>query len=353
MALTSLERVKKALNLEKPDVVPVGTFMGNHAAAIAGIPLGTYYTNSEKMVDAQMFALEEYGQDIVIMQSDNYYIAEGFGTESTHYEDATPTFEKGAIEDFKDIPKLKVPDPYSDGRMPVYLEAISRISEKIGKEVAIRGCGTGPFSLASHLIGTEKFIYGVTYAEYDVPGYDKRAIHDIMEICTEALTKFLIAEIKAGAHLVMCGDSLASLDVVSPEIYEKYILPYEQKVFAGIRRTAEEYDAYGLLHICGDNTQVLDFYGRTGTDCYEVDYKVDIATAREKLGGKICLMGNLDPSGTILQGSPEDVEKASVDCIEKAGKDGGFILGSGCEVPLQAPKENIKKMVEVARRYVY
>lgn len=351
--LTSLQRVKKAFELEKGDVVPVGTFMGNHAASIANIPLKEYYNNSDRMVEAQLYGLEEYKQDIVIMQSDNYYIAEGFGTTTTHYENSTPTFESGAIKDLSEVKKLKIPDPYEDGRMPIYLNAISKISKIIGNDVAIRGTGTGPFSLASHLIGTEKFIMDVTYAEYNIPGSDKGAIHYLMDICSEALTRFLIAEIKSGAHIVMCGDSLASLDIVSPDIYKHFILPYEQKVFAGIQEAAKEYNAYSLLHICGNNTKVLDLYGLTGADCYEVDYKVDIKEAHDILGRKMALMGNIDPSGTLLQGSPEDVERAAIKCIEEAGMEGGFILGSGCEVPMDTPRENMRMLVDVARRYMY
>lgn len=351
--MTSLERVRCAMALKKADVVPVGAFMGNHSAAVAGMTLREYYNSGEKMAEAQMAAHDLYGHDIITVQSDNYYLAEGFGTKTDHHDYETPTFKSGAINEFSEISKLKVPDPATDGRMHVFLEAIEKVAKLTRGEVAIRGCGTGPFSLASHLIGTEKFIYHVSFAEHGIAGYEAQPIFDLMDIATEGLVLFLKAQIKAGAHMVMCGDSLASLDVVSPAIYEKYILPYEQKSFAAIKDYAEQHGANDFLHICGDNTAVLDLYGQTGTDCYEVDYKVDMKLAHKILGDKMCLMGNLDPTGILLQGSVDDVERASLQCIEDAGKDGGFILGSGCEVPLKAPKENLLKMVEVARSYRY
>ena len=64
-------------------------------------------------------------------------------------------------------------------------------------------------------------------------------------------------------------------------------------------------------------------------------------------------MGNLNPTEILLRGSVEEVEKASIACIEAAAQNGGYILGSGCEVPMDAPEENIKAMVRIARQYKY
>ncbi len=353
MKLTSLERIRKVMNLETPDILPVGAFIGNHAARIAGIKLKDYYTDSADMFDAQMFALEKYQQDIVIMQSDNYYIAEGFGTKATYHHDSTPTFKSPAIECLQDVSTLKVPDPWKDGRMHVYLEAIGKASEQIGTEVAIRGCGTGAFSLASHIIGTEKFLLALANSMYGLPGGDEPAILALLELTTEALLQFCRAQLEAGAHIIHCGDSLASLDVISPKTYKKYVFPFEQKFFRQLQPCLKKHQGYGLLHICGNNTKVLDLYGETGADCYEVDYKVDLNFCKQELGQKMCLMGNVNPAAVLLQGSVQDVEQAAAECIEAAAEGGGFILGSGCEVPVDTPEENMKALVRMARQYRY
>lgn len=351
--LTSVERIRKAMSHEKSDVMPVGTFMGNHAAKVAGIPLMQYYTDSKKMVEAQTIAWEKYQQDIMVMQSDNYYIAEGFGMKANYYENSTPTFKEPAIQDLKDVSKLKIPNPWNDGRMHVYLEAIKMAKERFKNgEVAIRGCGTGPFALASHLIGTEKFLMAIAEAQYGLSD-NEDAILNLMELSTEALLQFCIAQFECGADIVQCGDSLASLDVISPATYEKYVFPYEKKFFEKLKPYAEKYNGYGLLHVCGNNTKVLDLYAQLGADCYEVDHKVDLKECKQRIGDKICLMGNLNPTEILLRGTVEEVEKESIACIEAAGKDGGFILGSGCEVPINAPEENIKAMVRIARNYKY
>lgn len=86
----------------------------------------------------------------------------------------------------------------------------------------------------------------------------------------------------------------------------------------------------------------------TVADILELDSKVNLAYAREAVAGRACLMGNLNPTGLLLQGIPEDVEKAADEAVREAGPS-AFILGSGCEVPPDAPRENIQTMIRSAR----
>ena len=79
--MTSRERLLTAAHGGTPDRVPVAPYMGNHGARVAGVPIGAYCRSGQLMADAQYRAWQLYGQDAVVAQSDNYYIAEGFGRE--------------------------------------------------------------------------------------------------------------------------------------------------------------------------------------------------------------------------------------------------------------------------------
>jgi len=346
--MNSLQRIQNAVSHKETDVIPVAPYMGNHGAFISGTKLYDYYTNGRKMFEAQARAWEIYQQDVMVIQSDNYYIAEGFGTGVTYYENSTPTFSRPAISSIKEVSRLKVPDPWSDGRMPVYLEAIGLASEAYGDEVAIRSCGTGPFSLAGHLLGTQEFLMEIAQLKYD--DSNRTAILELMEKTTEALLLFDIAQLEAGAHIVICGDSLASVDMISPATYEEIVLPYEQKLFNSLKQYTEKHGGHSLLHICGNNTKTLDLIASTGADIFEVDYKVDLKLCRQKMHGKMCIMGNINPV-TLLLGSPEEVERETLKCIEAMGDCRGFILGTGCEVAVETPEGNMKKMIQTARSY--
>ena len=109
--------------------------------------------------------------------------------------------------------------------------------------------------------------------------------------------------------------------------------------------------AFPSLHICGKTTPILELMAGTGTKMLELDHLVDLAEAKQRVGNQVILMGNLNPTELLLTGSPADVEAAAKLCIETMGRDGRYILSSGCEVPPQAPLENIRAMVTAAEKY--
>ena len=351
--MTSRDRFISAALRQRPDKVPVAPYMGNFGAALAGVPIGEYNTDGAKMARAQIAAWEVLGQDVVVAQSDGYYIAEGFGCVINQPRDTTPNLVRPAAATLDDACRLVVPDPRTDGRMPVYIEAVRRLKDHFGDSVAIRGTGTGPFSLASYLTGgTENFLMEIATAEMEEDAERERKLKTVMEISSDALIVFLKATIEAGSDIAQAGDSLASLSMISPAIYEKYVYPYEVKVFETINPIIHARGGVTLLHICGDTTRILPLMSRTGADILEIDSLVDMGEARRNFGDRVAFMGNIEPSRVLFQGTPEAVYDECVACMSTArAEEGGFILGSGCEVPPNAPPENIRAMVRAAREF--
>ena len=87
----------------------------------------------------------------------------------------------------------------------------------------------------------------------------------------------------------------------------------------------------------------------TGAHILELDYKVSLKSAKERVGQHVCLMGNLNPVNVLWRAAPEAVAIAARQAVADAGHNGGFILGSGCEVPVHSPQENLHAMLAVAR----
>jgi uroporphyrinogen decarboxylase len=170
-----------------------------------------------------------------------------------------------------------------------------------------------------------------------------------MDLATDALIAFAKACLEAGATMVQAGDSLASIDMISPAMYGKWAWPYERRFFDELAGPAKSHGAVTLLHICGNMTSVLEEMADTGAMILEIDSKVDLSRAKGLVGGRVCLMGNINPVTVLWRGSPQDVLAASAEAIEAAGTGGGFILGSGCEVPPATPRENLLAMVQAAR----
>ena len=346
--MTSRQRVLRTVRRERTDCVAAAPFMYDLAAVAIGMPLLDYYTNAEALVRAQLALHELVGQDVISIGSDNYYIAEGFGCRTTRAADELPALEQPAVDRLSDVYDLAVPDPQMKGRMPMMIEAVRVTRRAVGDQVAIRCPGTGPFALASYLIGSQPWLMevGLVSAGMTEAGAEA-AIHHALELASDALIQFGKACWDAGADIIQCGDSLSSCNVISPQTYRQFAFPYQQKVF----RAWREYGITGsLLHICGDSTPVLDLYAQTGADLIEIDHAVDLGVARQVIGDRAVLVGNVHTVTPLLQGSPETVRAASEQCIRQAGER-GFILGSGCLVPRRTPIENVREMVRVAHDY--
>jgi len=342
--MTPRECVLRVLERQPTDRVPVGPMMLDIGATAIGAAVGDFCTDPEVMARGQLALHERIGQDIIFVGSDNYYIAEGFGCLVALPRDETPHLEQPPLERLSDVYDLHVPDPLTDGRMPVMIEATRLVRAAVGDEVAIRTPGTGPFALASYFIDTQNFLVEIGLANAELPGSDPDAIHHALDLAADALIAFGKACFDAGADLLHCGDSLASCDVISPGDYERWAFPYERKVI----QAWKEHGARTLLHICGDSSKVLDLYAETGVDIIEVDHKVDLAYARSVIGERACVIGNVDPVTVLLQGTPDTVCAAATSCLELAS-DGRYVLGSGCVVPRYTPFENVRAMVETAR----
>jgi uroporphyrinogen decarboxylase len=170
-----------------------------------------------------------------------------------------------------------------------------------------------------------------------------------MDITSDTAVAFLKAQTEAGQHVAYLGDSLASCDVISPETYRRFVFPYHKRVFDALGDHCRRHGAHAMLHACGDNTAVLEDFAATGAEIYEVDSKIDLGEAKRRIGDRVCLIGNLDPTGVLLRGSTEDVRRESERCIAAAASGGGFILGTGCFVPRDTPMDNLHEMVRASR----
>lgn len=348
LTMSSRERVLRAIDRQPTDVLPVAPFMLDLAAVVNNISIGEFVTNGKAMAEAQLALHREVNQDAIFVGSDNYYIAEGFGCQSDIPDDEIPHLHLPAVEKLEDVYSLSVPNPLTDGRMPVMLEATRSVRKVVGDSIALRTPGTGPFALASYFIGTQNWLVEVGLAEAGLPEANPDAIHHALDLAADALIAFGKACVDAGSDILHCGDSLSSCDMISPQQYEKWAFPYQKKVIAAWKA----YGARTLLHICGDSRKVLHLYAETGADIVEIDHKVDLAFAKKLIGDKTCLLGNVDTVSALFLGTPDMVREVSENCISKAAKGGAYMLGSGCMTPRNTPIENMQAMVDVARSHV-
>ena len=340
--MTSLERVRAVLQGEVPDYLPVIPQSFMFAMNEGGYSIGQVNRNPAVMAKCHVECREKYGYDGCIMDVDDSTLAEACGAKVVYRDDSVAVVKESEplITDLRQVDDLRIPDPLKDGRLPEWLETTSRIAEKIGNEAMVMGrADQGPFNLLCLLRGTQEFML-------DLLEEDEEVIQHALEWTTEVCIAFAKAQLEAGANVTSMGDAYASPNLIAPAYYKKYALPCEQKVVAAVQTPDKPYS----IHICGDTTKIIEDMGQTGAKILEVDWKLDMGQARALVPETTVLMGNVNPSDPLYLGTPDKVEQ-NVKSIIESTRGRGLIVSSGCAIGANTKPENLKALVDSARKY--
>jgi len=339
--MNSYERIMAVLNGKKPDRIPVFPLVREWCVRQAGFKAYDAILEAGKYAYSQYSCVREFGYDMVRDLGGIHCESEAMGSRLKFPEDSFPSVIEFAIQDYgKDLPGLKIPDPYKDGRLPVVLEGIHLLKEKVGGEIPVLGYLQAPFRHASMLRSPEKILIDV----YKSP----QSVKDLLELCVSTQIIWGTALVQAGADVLFISDPMSSSDMISPKIWMTFAQPYTTKVVSALKKLGAKI----IMHICGDTADRLKSMAATEVDCLSLDSKVNMSEARNILGDNICLMGNLDPTNVLVFGTPERVEKESLHLMASvAGIKGNYILSSGCTVPINTPSENIRAMVSATKKF--
>jgi uroporphyrinogen decarboxylase len=323
-------RFAALLRGEKPDRPVVFPMVAaNHAARLEGFSISEAVTQPDTLARVLYSAYRFYGYDFVMVFTDTTVEAEAMGAQVLIPEDDDPFL----LEQPR-VSKLEPADPKKDGRMPVVLEATRRLKELLDDEAPILTSLKGPFSLASFLRGIDKFLEDLLT--------DPGRAYEYLKLATENQIAYAEAIVKAGG-IPFIGDPVASGSLVSPEMFRDFARPYLTQFIRAVHESGEK----AGLHICGETKRLLIDMAATGADFLSID-EMDLALARQEVGDKMVLMGNVSTS-LLLEGKPEQVAAAARTCLERGGR--GLILSSSCDVPTDAPKENVQAMVKAGREW--
>ena len=334
-AVNSYERMTRRLNGEPVDRPPNFNIFMTFAAHTIGQPLSRYYLDYRVLADANMAMLENFDVDIVQAISDPYREAAGFGAEIEFPHDGLPLSKKPLLAEPEDLKKLRQPDPATSPRMLDRLEGIRLLRQRVGDEVPVMGWVEGALAEAADLRGDTHVLLDL----YDRPDW----LRELLEVCTNVAMAFARAQVQAGAHIIGMGDAIASQ--ISPAMYRQYALPYERRIFDAVH----EMGALARLHICGNTTRIVRHMVESGADIIDLDWMVNLQAAAEQFGDRVSFMGNFDPVAVMLQGTPDDVYRATTDCLLVGGP--RLFSGAGCEIPDRTPPENLRSQVQALRDF--
>ncbi|WP_129671426.1 uroporphyrinogen decarboxylase family protein [Candidatus Chloroploca sp. Khr17] len=334
--MNSLERIHAALHFQPHDRVPVIAQVFGHAAILAGVDLKTYVQDGAVLAACQRGALAYYDYDAVFALMDTSVETEAVGSVLAYRTNAYPTVQTYVFAKRDDLAQLHLPDPQRDGRMPELLKAIQILRQAVGDEVLVVGCVVGPMTLVSQLMSLQEALY----LAIDAP----EQFIQLLDFATRVIIRFGLAQIEAGAHLPIIFDPASCPEVIPVGFFRELILPRLKTIVSTFTQAGA---ICNWLHVAGNATTILPFYPEAGVAIANFDFCVDPARAMQALP-QTCLDGNLKPLA-FVDASPAFIADEATHLLQHFAQRGGFILSSGCEIPLEARPENITALVQAVR----
>ncbi|MEC4811999.1 MAG: uroporphyrinogen decarboxylase [Scytonema sp. PMC 1069.18] len=224
--------------------------------------------------------------------------------------------------------------------LPFIKTILQALRQEVGNKSTVLGFVGAPWTLAAYAVegkGSKTYsaIKGMAFS-------DSRVLHQLLEKLADSIATYVRYQIDCGAQVVQMFDSWAGQ--LSPQDYETFALPYQKRVFQQVRATHPDTP---LILLVSGSAGLLERMAQSGADVITVDWTVDMADARERLGKHMKVQGNLDPG--VLFGSKDFIRDRIIDTVRKAG-DRGHILNLGHGVLPETPEENVAFFFETAKQ---
>jgi len=344
--MTPEERFQAVMSLQEPDRVPACPWLTSaFYSKYYGVSPDVWYSDRS----IQLRAMIEFYTRFPDMQYfpgfrasyGSTVEASALGCEIVTLPGQTP-HANPVVHDLKaDVPKLKVPDPERDGRMPMVLDHYRWLAEKLpehGYEITA-GFLHAPFDVATLVRGTTELLQDLYL--------DPEGVHALMDVVTEVCIVFANAQYEASGrtmrHIMFSDDAGGQL---SPKHWEEFSGRYIKRLVEGMPK-----GVFIIAHNCHRVSHIIDMYPDTGIDALHLAPEIDIGEAKRRVGDRLCLIGNMHQLQTLLHGTPREVEEECRQMIAKAARGGGYILSaSGC-LSEGTPLENIEAMVRATEKY--
>ena len=335
--MNSRDRILQHLEGRPVDRLPLMPITMQFACRLIGARYRDYEMDHRILVEGQMRVAEAFGFDYVNTMSDPTREASDCGAVVEVFEDgpAAMVEEHSLLSDPTALVRLRQPDPLGGGRMHNGVKAIALFKERLGVDTLVEGWVEGPIAEAADLRGINRLMLDF----YDDPPF----VRDLFEFVIAMELRFAKAQIEAGADLIGIGDAAASL--VGPAIYEEFVLPFERRLVDGIHAMGGR----TRLHICGNTRFALKGMASLGCAIVDLDSLSPLMEARAQMGAAQVLLGNMNPVTVLRDASPTDVHRETARCHTQAGA--RFIVGAGCEVPVDTPHENLRALADYARNH--
>lgn len=318
------QKAKKAL--------PVLSFPG---VQLLGITVKEMIESSENQANCMKAIADKFDCAASVSLMDLSVEAQAFGSTIKFSDDEVPTVIGSIVDTQEEAENLKVPD-VGDGRTGVCVKAIEIAKTLINDRPIFAGV-IGPYSLSGRLMDMTEIMVKCLI--------EPELTHIVLNKATEFIIKYSLAMKAAGANGLFIAEPAAGL--LSPNLCDEFSSAYVKRIVDAVQD--EEFIV--VYHNCGNTVPLIDSILGINAKAYHFGDSVDIGTILEKMPKDIPVMGNLSPSEHFRGGTPQSVEKATLDMLEKAKGYNNYIPSSGCDIPPLSPTENIQAFFDALNTF--
>ena len=337
MAMTHKERIDACLNHQPTDRTPFALVDGGAwVAKQEGLTYRQMYFSDNGRADLIVKYMDEIDTDLISAVSGVFTAClNAFGCSIAIDESGNPVNTGACITDpDTEIPLLDKSDVRDKLLANDFVQGMLRQCENVyklaGDEKYLFGDIAGPFTMASVLVGTAKFL--------KIMRKKPELFDKLMDYSTEICIQMYHLLAERGCSITFIAEPVASGTMISPQMYEDYALPALKKV----KEALTEYKYY-FAHVCGASLARVIPLRDAGFHAFSCDYLVPEDKFLEDADNRLVMFGNLEPAGKLLMGTAEDVYKEACEHIE-VSKGLNYIIAPGCDLSCNSPFENVAAM---------
>lgn len=284
--------------------------------------------------------LRRFELDAAILFSDILTIPDAMGLGLTINEGEGPRFAR-PLHSPRDIDRLGVPDP--EDELGYVNQAVRMIRRELDGSVPLIGFAGSPWTLATYMVegqGSRDFIK-IKSLMFD----ESEAMHRLLDTLVDAITLYLIAQVHAGAQVLMIFDSWGG--ALSHEDYRQFSLSPMTRIVQQVKADRVA-GAVPLILFTKGGGQWLTDIADSGCDALGCDWTTSLSKARQEIGDRIALQGNLDPA--VLYAKPAQIEKAVAGVLGDFGSGDGHVFNLGHGITPGVDPENVRILCEAVHR---
>jgi len=338
-SLTGKERIMAAWKGEETDRVCFNVDVGPHYSPVLDLTPNDYFGNIETAIDIQVKSVGDYTSDIITVPQT---MMGWFGVNACYgYKTRSDEVQDGSVKTMEDLEDLEaVPASEIEG-LKLLGESCSKINS-LASDYASRAAVFGPILDAVRLTGLEEWIANTV----ENPEF----IHKEMRLTTDA-TKDRALEIIKNTDLMILvvADTFASISNISPKIYKEFVFDYEMELFQDLQKESGDSKIVGI-HICGFIDPIMEDIAQLPLDWIELDGPSSLEKLFDATKGKMMIRGNV--GGEIFsEGTKDQIYEAVKSCLDISSGSPKYILSTGCQIPLNAPLDQVRHFIDAAQQY--